>query len=311
MTAPSATPGSPVLITGCSTGIGFATAGYLSARGYTVYATARRPEVLDDLRSRGCRVLRLDVTDKPSMVAAVEQVQRHHGSIGTLINNAGYSEISPLETCSLERYRKQFETNVFGMARMCQLALPGMRAAGGGRIVNVGSIGGRFALPLWSGYTGSKHAMAAFSSALRMEVRRFGVEVTLVEPGFVRTNFVASLSRNMADHAQEMTSEAYAPALRSFTAVTRGVLSGAECSEARRLQRHGLRARALTWAASDPDRAAKVIHKAVTARRPRPRYLVTGHARAAVLAHRLLPARCWEAAVCSFFTEETDSTHER
>ncbi|MFD7663759.1 SDR family NAD(P)-dependent oxidoreductase [Streptomyces sp. NPDC059788] len=300
-----------MLITGCSTGIGFATAEYLSARGYLVYATARRPEVLDDLRASGCRVLQLDVTDQHSMAAAVEQVQRHHGAIGTLVNNAGYSEISPLETCSLERYRQQFETNVFGMARMCQLVLPGMREAAGGRIVNVGSIGGRFALPLWSGYTGSKHAMAALSSALRMEVGRFGVEVTLVEPGFVRTHFVASLSRNMADHAEEMECEAYAPALRSFEAVTRGVLAGAECADARRLQSRGLRARALTWAAVDPDRAAKVIHKAVTARRPRPRYLVTGHARAAVLAHRLLPARCWESAVRSFFTEETDPTHER
>ncbi|OKI02285.1 hypothetical protein A6A06_14615 [Streptomyces sp. CB02923] len=245
------------------------------------------------------------------MVAAVEQVQRHHGSVGTLINNAGYSEISPLETCSLDRYRRQFETNVFGMARMCQLVLPGMRATGGGRIVNVGSIGGRFALPLWSGYTGSKHAMAAFSSALRMEVRGFGVEVTLVEPGFVKTNFVASLSRNMADHAQEMGCEAYAAALRSFESVTRGVLAGTECAGTRRLQNRGFRARALSWAAVEPDRAAKVIHKAVTARRPRPRYLVTGHARAAVLAQRCLPARCWEAAVCSFFIHEADSTHER
>src|SRR5918996_4888399 len=133
----------PVLITGCSTGIGHATAERLSGRGWNVYATARRPDSIEDLLERGCKTLALDVNDERSMRGAVEAVEQEGGPIGGLVNNAGYSQSGAIETIPLESVRRQFETNVFGLIRMCQLVLPGMRRASSGRIVNVSSMGGK------------------------------------------------------------------------------------------------------------------------------------------------------------------------
>src|SRR6478672_2500188 len=133
-----------VLITGCSSGIGHATAAHLSAKGWTVYATARRRETLAELEERGCRTLSLDVIDEASMGAAVRAVEEAEGAVGALINNAGYSQSGAVESISLDRVRAQFETNVFGLVRMCQLVLPGMRAQRWGRIVNLSSMGGKF-----------------------------------------------------------------------------------------------------------------------------------------------------------------------
>jgi NADP-dependent 3-hydroxy acid dehydrogenase YdfG len=128
-----------VLITGCSSGIGHATAEELLTRGWTVYATARRPESISDLADRGARTLALDVTDEQSMTAAVDVVREAQGTVGVLINNAGYSQSGAVETVPLEQVRRQFETNVFGLVRMCQLVLPGMRAQGWGKTVNLSS----------------------------------------------------------------------------------------------------------------------------------------------------------------------------
>src|SRR5205807_4854383 len=132
-----------VLITGCSSGIGRATAERLAGGDWKVYATARRPETIADLADRGCRTLALDVTDEDSMRAAVEAVEQAEGAVGALVNNAGYSQSGAVETVPLDQVRQQFETNVFGLVRMCQLVLPGMRRQGFGRIVNVSSMGGR------------------------------------------------------------------------------------------------------------------------------------------------------------------------
>ena len=138
----------PVLITGCSSGIGEATARRLARSGHLVYATARRPETLAGLVTAGCRALALDVTDEQSMVAAVGQIQDEHGRVGALVNNAGYGEYGPVEEVPIDAVRRQFETNVFGLVRLTQLVLPGMRAAGAGRIVNVSSMGGRIVFPV-------------------------------------------------------------------------------------------------------------------------------------------------------------------
>src|SRR5215216_6304951 len=132
-----------VLITGCSTGIGRACAQRLARAGHTVYATARRVESIEGLRAAGCRTLALDVTDEGSMRAAVEAVEAEQGAVGALVNNAGYSQSGAIETVSIKDLRRQFETNVFGLVRMCQLVLPRMRAAGDGRIVNMSSMGGK------------------------------------------------------------------------------------------------------------------------------------------------------------------------
>src|SRR5919109_3876099 len=176
-----------VLITGCSSGIGRASAERLAARGWKVFATARRPESIADLGERRCETLALDVTDEESMRAAVEAVEESEGAVGVLVNNAGYSQSGAIETVPMERIRAQFETNVFGLIRMCQLVLPGMRRQGWGRIVNVSSIGGKLVFPGGSFYHGTKHAVEAISDAMRFEVRPFGVRVIIVEPGTVIT----------------------------------------------------------------------------------------------------------------------------
>jgi NADP-dependent 3-hydroxy acid dehydrogenase YdfG len=157
----------PVLVTGCSSGIGKATARALVAAGHTVYATARRPETLA-----------LDVTAEESRTAAVAAVEAEHGAVGTLVNNAGYGVYGPVEEVAMDDVRREFETNVFGLGRMTQLVLPGMRAAGRGRIVNISSMGGRLVYPTGGWYHASKYAVEAMSDALRVEVRPFGMRAT-------------------------------------------------------------------------------------------------------------------------------------
>ena len=178
-----------VLITGCSSGIGRATAERLAGRGFAVYATARRLESLAGLEALGCRILALDVTDEPSMQAAVAVVTAEHGAVGALVNNAGYSQSGAIEEVPLEDVRRQFETNVFGLVRMCQLVLPGMRAQQSGRIVNVSSMGANFTFPGGGLYHATKYAVEAISDALRFEVAGFGIHVVIVQPGLIRTRF--------------------------------------------------------------------------------------------------------------------------
>src|SRR5579884_2748224 len=149
---------------------------HLVAQGWKVYATARRPETLADLRERGCETLSLDVTDEASMQAAVEAVSEREGAVGVLVNNAGYSQSGALETVQLDQIRRQFETNVFGLLRMCQLVLPGMRRQRWGKIVNISSMGGRLTFPGGGVYHATKYAVEALSDALRFEVRGFGVD---------------------------------------------------------------------------------------------------------------------------------------
>src|SRR5947209_10319616 len=178
-----------VLITGCSTGIGRATAERLARSGRTVYATARRLDSIADLEREGCRTLALDVTDEQSMRAAVAAVEEAEGAVGALVNNAGYSQSGAVEDVPMEQVRRQFETNVFGLIRMCQLVLPGMRRRGSGRIVNLSSMGGKLVFPGGGVYHATKHAVEAISDALRFEVRGFGIGVSIVEPGLIKTEF--------------------------------------------------------------------------------------------------------------------------
>jgi len=264
-----------VLITGCSSGIGRATALRLARRAdLTVYATARRTETLADLAAAGCRVLPLDVTDEKSMAAAVQAIEAAHGCVGVLVNNAGYGEYGTVEETALDRVREQFETNVFGLARLIQLVLPGMRAAGSGRIVNVSSMGGRFTFPVGAYYHASKYAVEAISDTLRFEVAPFGVSVSVIEPGLIRTGFEDVAQRTLS------TSEVPEGPYGKLTAVMREATT------------RNYRSRAF---ATGPDAVARAIEHAATARRPRTRYVVTGAARLMIHTRRLLGARAFDA----------------
>ena len=265
-------PFGPVLITGTSSGIGRAVAERLARGGHVVYATARRPESISDLAAAGCRLLACDVTDEESMSAAVTAVQAEHGQVGTLVNNAGYGEYGPVEEVSLDRVRREFETNVFGLARMCQLVLPGMRAAGRGRVINVSSMGGRLTFPGGGYYHASKHAVEALSDALRFETRPFGISVAVIEPGIISTGF------------QEIASETLA-----------GAADGPYARLQRVVQERMERTYRNKLMTARPEVVAATIERAATTPRPRTRYVVTPAAHVIVGMRRYLPDRAFDA----------------
>jgi NAD(P)-dependent dehydrogenase (short-subunit alcohol dehydrogenase family) len=275
-----------VLITGCSSGIGRATATHLAGKGWTVYATASRPESIADLGEAGCATLALDVTDESSMEAAVAAVEAEHGAVGALVNNAGYSQSGALETLPMERLRAQFETNVFGLVRMCQLVLPGMRGAGRGRIVNVSSMGGKLVFPGGGAYHASKYAVEALSDALRFEVREFGVRVSIIEPGLITTQFGETAAGSLAHPAAPgaAADDPYASFNAAVGAATLGVYEGP-------MARLG----------GGPETVARAIERAIASRNPKPRYKVTASARMALGQRALLTDRAWDAVMRSQF----------
>jgi short-subunit dehydrogenase len=258
-----------VLITGCSSGIGRASAARFVRSGHTVYATARRTETLAELAVLGCRTLPLDVTDEGSMVDAVAAVTADGAPVEVLVNNAGYGEYGTVEETPLDRVRVQFETNVFGLARMVQLVLPGMRAAGRGRIVNIGSMGGRLVFPAGGYYHASKYAVEALSDALRFEVAPFGIQVVLVEPGLIRSGFGETAAGTLS-HAADAS----------------GPYAGLNAAADRQMA-NGYANERLS---ATPDDVAVVVERAATADSPHARYVVTPAARALIHTRRLLGA---------------------
>ena len=264
-----------VLITGCSTGIGRATALRLAKSGYTVFATARRVDAIADLAGQGCTVLPLDVCDEASMRAAVAQVESAAGAVGVLVNNAGYGSEGPVEEVPMEEVRRQFETNVFGLLRLTQLCLPGMRRQRWGKVVNLSSMGGRMTLPGGGVYHATKYAVEALSDAMRFEVGGFGVDVVVVEPGAIRTEF-------------------------GNTAIARvDALGGsgdyADFREALKTNIRDAYEGRMAALAAGPEAVAVVIARAVEARRPRTRYVITAGARLLLGLRRWLPDRAFDA----------------
>jgi NADP-dependent 3-hydroxy acid dehydrogenase YdfG len=266
-----------VLITGCSSGIGRATALRLSASGrWMVYATARRSSSIGELTRAGCQTLDLDVTDEGSMQRAVTAIEETHGTVAALVNNAGYSQSGAVEAVPIDRVRAQFETNVFGLLRLTQLVLPGRRRARAGRVVNIGSMGGRLVFPGGGVYHATKYAIEALSDALRFEIRGFGIHVVLIEPGLIRTGFGDAAGMAIRDAEG---SDVYRPFHAEVTRLTK------EAAE------RGLTARL----AGTPDDVAFVIEKALMTRRPRSRYTVSLSAAMFIAQRRFLGDRAWDA----------------
>ncbi|WP_436344620.1 SDR family oxidoreductase [Natronorubrum sp. FCH18a] len=188
-----------VLITGCSSGIGRATAEAFLANGWQVFATARNPDDIAVLEEAGCTTFALDVTDPDQVARAVERVVDVAGAIDCLVNNAGYAQMGPMEDVSTSDLHRQFDVNVYGPHRLARAALPHMRAQGAGRIINVSSVVGRIAFPGSGAYAGSKHALEAMSDSLRAEVEEFGIDVTVIEPGPVETNFTDRVDEELPE----------------------------------------------------------------------------------------------------------------
>jgi len=263
-----------VLVTGCSSGIGRATALSLVRSGFPVWASARKAGGLGELQAAGCRVLELDVTDEQSRVAAVRQVEAEHGAVGVLVNNAGHGGGGAVEEIPLEIVRETFETNVFAVVRLCQLVLPGMRAQRSGLIVNLGSAAGLVTPPTGCPYAMTKYAIESLCDALRPELAPFGIGVTLIQPGAVRTQFMANSELHQPPEDGDSPYAVYKTNVAKM---------------AERAHRDGARG------VLDAGDVAAVILKAVTAQRPRARYKAGSQARLAPVARRILGDRGWDA----------------
>jgi len=270
-------PAPVALVTGGSSGIGEATARRLRELGWTVYAAARRTSRMTGLTGLGVHTLALDVTDEAATAAAVDQIIGAEGSIDVLVNNAGYGSYGALEDVPLSEARYQFEVNVFGLARLTQLVLPQMRERRHGRIINVSSIGGRIHEPLGAWYHATKFAVEGLSDSLRAELRPFGIDVVVIQPGAVRTEWGAIAAQNLRQMSAGTAYRQQAEYVAAVLDSTAGPSS----------------------AASSPEVIARVIARAATARRPRTRYLAGRGARAIVSARQLLPDRAFDLVICN------------
>lgn len=259
------------LVTGASSGIGAATALKLKRLGCTVYAAARRVDRMRDLAAAGITVLALDVTDDASMQAGIEQIIATSGRLDVLVNNAGYGSYGAVEDVSMDEARAQFEVNVFGAVRLIQLALPHMRRQRCGTIVNISSMGGKIHTPLGAWYHGTKFALEAISDCLRMEVQPFGIDVVVVEPGGIKTEWAGIAAEKLLEVSGR---GAYAEQAQPMAESMVGAAS-------RKRQ-------------SPPELIADTIAQAVTARRPKTRYAVGFGAKPMIFMRGLLPDRAFD-----------------
>jgi NAD(P)-dependent dehydrogenase (short-subunit alcohol dehydrogenase family) len=266
------------LVTGASSGIGEATVRALLGAGYTVYAAARRVERMEALAHDGARLLALDVTDDASLTDAVRKVLGETGRIDVLVNNAGYGSFGALEEVPLEEARRQFEVNVFGLARLTQLVLPGMRERRSGTIVNVSSMGGQFYEPLGSWYHATKFAVEGLSDSLRIELRPFGVRVVVIQPGAIRSEW-SSIARTslleVSGHGP------YAKGARRVASVMKTAY--------------------MPGMASPPEAVAGAILQTATSHRPHPRYRVGAGARPLLALRKVLPDRLFDGIVRAIY----------
>ena len=262
---------SVILITGASSGIGFQTAQVLAQEGHIVYGAARRLDKLNELKKYGVKPIALDVTNEENMEKGVAEIINNEGRIDVLINNAGYGSYGAVEDVDLAEAKRQFDVNLFGMARLTQLVLPYMRKQQSGRIINTSSMGGRLVSYMGAWYHATKYAVEAFSDALRMETADFGIKVSLIEPGGIKTDwgFIA------ADHLEESAK------------------GGAYEKQADKAA-EGMKKQYSSNMMSDPKVISRAMSKAVNSRHPRPRYLIGMGAKPLVFAKTVLPTRAFD-----------------
>jgi NAD(P)-dependent dehydrogenase (short-subunit alcohol dehydrogenase family) len=263
------------LITGSSSGIGLATSLYLALRGYTVWATMRNLEKASEIRKiieserLPIELAQLDVCDDSSVKEAVAQILQKSGRIDVLVNNAGYGLRGAIEEVSLDEWKRQFETNFYGVIRVTQAVLPQMRAQRSGAIVNISSVLGRMAIPFSGPYTASKFALEGLTETLRYELAPWNIKVVLIEPGFIATNFQQNAQLAQAAQSQDSPYALFKQA------------SG------RRVQRN-------IYRAAPPERVAETIYRAITHPRPKLRYAVGRDARLVLPLRRFLPEGLFE-----------------
>lgn len=264
------------LVTGTSSGIGKASAIALKEAGFFVYATAPDFAGLEELETDGFELLQLDVTDEEQMKKAVETAESRNGSIQVLVNNAGYGQYGPIEEIPIDAIRKDFEVNVFGLVRMCQLALPAMRRAGAGRIINISSVAGEFSQPGAGVYHATKHAVEALDEAMRMEVDSFGIKVIGILPGPVNTNFDETAISTIPDTGADSP---YYNFKENLKKTTKQMLDPENMTTL------------------EPEEIAEKVVEAATAENPSRRYHVGVMSKVFGKAHDLLPDAVWDKAM--------------
>ncbi|MBO4738939.1 MAG: SDR family NAD(P)-dependent oxidoreductase [Bacteroidales bacterium] len=267
-----------ILITGASSGIGYNTAMVLAEQGHKVYAAARRVEKMEPLRQKGVIPIKMDVTSEDSIKNGLNIMVQNEKSIDVLINNAGYGYFGAIENVSMEEAHRQLEVNVFGLARLCQLVLPIMRQQGAGRIINTSSVAGKSVLYFGGWYHVSKYAVEAFSDALRMEMKPFGIDVILIEPGGIKTEWGIIAAQHLAESSKGTTYEQ----------------QGLQVADSLDKVYH-------MNILSQPKVVTKAICKAVNSKYPRVRYRVGFAAATILILHNILPARWWDALMRTLF----------
>jgi short-subunit dehydrogenase len=269
-----------ILITGASSGMGYQTARILAEQGHRVYGAARRVEQIEELAPYGVQALRLDITNEQSVTQVVQELIEREGRIDVLINNAGYGYFGAIEDVPIADAKHQFEVNIFGLARITQEVLPYMRAQKSGRIVNLASVAGHVTLAFGAWYNATKYALEAFSDALRMEVKPFGIDVVIIEPGAIRTDWGIIAANHLRD-------------------VSKG---GAYEQDGSRVA-EGLRRIYLSKIPTNPAVISRKIAKAAVCRCPRTRYRTGRGAKLMVFFHQILPTRLWDYLVVKSMTK--------
>jgi short-subunit dehydrogenase len=258
-----------VLITGAASGIGKATAIAFVNKGYITYATDKDTTNMQELEKLGCRVRKIDVTIDSNMVETVRAIENETGGVDILVNNAGYGQNGVIEELSIDKIRKQFEVNVFGLLRMTQLVLPKMRVRKSGRIINIGSVGGDFTTPGASAYHSSKWALESFTDGLRGELRQFGIDVVLIKPGGVYTNFMNTANKL---YPEPLVDSAYKEFREKFIKQSNAIFDPTK----------------KTYGILKPEKIATVIVKAAEKKRPKSRYKIGALAKITPIIHFLL-----------------------
>lgn len=265
------------LVTGASSGIGAMTAKSLAQEGFTVYGAARRVDKMEELKKEGKRPISLDLTKEESMVKCIETILNEVGRIDVLINNAGYGSYGAIEDVSMEEAKRQFEVNLFGMARLIQLVTPKMRENHFGKIVNVSSMGGKIWTKFGGWYHATKFAVEGFSDCLRMELKPFGIDVIVVEPGGIKTDWGIIAANHLKETSKGGAYEEYA------NKAAEGMIKNYSGNML-----------------AKPELIAKTIKKAVTKKRPKTRYLVGFMAKPMVLTQKIFGDRVYDWVIKNF-----------
>lgn len=261
-----------ILVTGASSGIGKAAARRLLQQGHTVYVVARRLEAMQDLEAQGAIPLRMDIMKEDDVTAVVKRITEDHGAVDVLVNNAGYAIYGSVEETSIDDARAQFEVNLFGLARLTQQLIPAMRKRGRGKIINISSMGGKIYTPLGAWYHATKHAVEGWSDALRIELQSFGIDVVVIEPGIIATEFGDVMTQPMLDRS------GHGP--------------------------YGKLAHAIAGSKSpmsQPSVVAEAIARAVQTRRPKTRYVAGSLARPLMFVRKYFGDRVYDRLIMSQF----------